>query len=244
MIEIKDLHVAYGQLKALKGIDLNVRRGEIVFVVGPNGAGKSTLLKCIAGVLKPASGSIVFEGKNIVGEPPERLCRNGLALVPEGRHIFGTLTVEENLRLAATYRKDKAEVRNDIERALATFPILATRFKGAAGYLSGGEQQQLAIARAILLKPGLMMIDEPSLGLAPLVVDQVYEALKKLNESGLTLLVVEQSTSRVAGLADRVVVLRNGQVVLNLEASELDNTDALEDAYFGYKNAQVSLTPV
>ncbi|MGF6759157.1 ABC transporter ATP-binding protein [Paraburkholderia sp. GAS42] len=235
MIDIKDLHASYGQLSALKGIDLRVRAGEITFVVGPNGAGKSTLLKCIAGLLKPRTGSIDFDGKSILGEQPERLCLNGLALVPEGRHIFATLTVEENLRLAAMHRKDSAEVHDDLQKALETFPILEKRFKGAAGYLSGGEQQQLAIARAILLKPKLMMIDEPSLGLAPLVVDQVYDSLKKLNDTGLTLLVVEQSTARVLDLADRVAVLRNGKVVLNQLGAELGDGEALETAYFGYK---------
>jgi branched-chain amino acid transport system ATP-binding protein len=242
MIDIKDLHASYGQLSALKGIDLTVRSGEITFVVGPNGAGKSTLLKCIAGLLKPRAGSIAFNGKSILGEQPERLCRNGLALVPEGRHIFATLTVEENLRLAAMHRKDSAEVRDDIQKAIETFPILGKRFKGAAGYLSGGEQQQLAIARAILLKPTLMMIDEPSLGLAPLVVDQVYDSLKKLNEAGLTLLVVEQSTARVLDLADRVAVLRNGKVVLDQSGDQLGDGDALETAYFGYKVNHATVT--
>ncbi|RKP58667.1 ABC transporter ATP-binding protein [Pararobbsia silviterrae] len=235
MLEIKELHASYGQLMALNGIDLTIRAGEVVFVVGPNGAGKSTLLKCISGLLKPRSGSIAFAGQPIVGEQPERLCRRGLALVPEGRHIFGTLTVEENLRLATMHRKDRADVRADLERMLKTFPILEKRLKGAAGYLSGGEQQQLAIARAVLLKPSLMMIDEPSLGLAPLVTDQVYEGLRTLNESGLTLLVVEQSTSRVLDLADRVLVLRNGKVVKTQEADELGNGDTLEAAYFGYE---------
>ncbi|MCG5073221.1 ABC transporter ATP-binding protein [Paraburkholderia tagetis] len=234
MIEIADLSASYGKLQALKGVSLSVGSGELVFVVGPNGAGKSTLLKCIAGVLKPRAGSITFAGENIIGSQPERLCRNGLALVPEGRHIFGTLSVEENLLLAAMHRKDRESVREDIEKATQLFPILHKRFKGAAGYLSGGEQQQLAIARAILLKPRLMMIDEPSLGLAPLVVDQVYEALYELKKTGLTLLVVEQSTARVLDLADRIAVLRNGKIVLNQSRDEIGDGLALENAYFGY----------
>lgn len=236
MIEIDDLHVSYGKLDALKGVDLVVGAGELVFVVGPNGAGKSTLLKSISGLLKPQSGGIRFEGKSIVGAQPENLCRNGLALVPEGRHIFGTLTVEENMKLAATHRKDVAGVRDDIEFALTTFPILRKRFTGAAGYLSGGEQQQLAIARAILLKPKLMLIDEPSLGLAPLVIDQVYESLQALQKAGMTLLVVEQSTARVLDLADRIAVLRNGKIVLNQTRDEIGDGIALENAYFGYHN--------
>ena len=177
MLEIKNLQATYGRLAALKGVDIRVPKGAIVFVVGPNGAGKSTLLKSIAGVVKPAEGSVDFEGVRINGRPPERLCRDGLVLVPEGRHIFGTLTVEENLKLAMSTRKAKAEAAADLAQALDAFPILRERYKGAAGYLSGGEQQQLAIARAMLLRPRLLMIDEPSLGLAPLVIDQVYDKL-------------------------------------------------------------------
>ncbi|PUA20404.1 ABC transporter ATP-binding protein [Glaciimonas sp. PCH181] len=246
MLEIKNLHASYGQLNAVKGVDITVNEGEIVFVVGPNGAGKSTLLKCVSGLLRPTSGTITFCGKSILKEQPERLCRSGLALVPEGRHIFGTLSVEENLRLAAMHRKDSAEVKKDIAWVVETFPILGKRFKGAAGYLSGGEQQQLAIARAILLKPKLMMIDEPSLGLAPLVIDQVYASLKKLNEGGMTLLVVEQSTARVLDLADEITVLRNGRVILSQSAEEGLDGQALEKAYFGYQTEETTvaaLTP-
>lgn len=235
MLEIKNLHAAYGQLAALKGVDIHVPAGSIVFVVGPNGAGKSTLLKSIAGVVKPAEGSIDFEGVRINGRPPERLCRDGLVLVPEGRHIFGTLTVEENLKLAMSARKNKAEAATDLAQALDAFPILRERYQGAAGYLSGGEQQQLAIARAMLLRPRLLMIDEPSLGLAPLVIDQVYDKLRMLNASGMTLLVVEQSTARVMDLATHVYVLRNGKVALDCEARQIGDGRALENAYFGYE---------
>ncbi|MBB1593791.1 ABC transporter ATP-binding protein [Achromobacter sp. UMC46] len=235
MLEIKNLHAAYGRLAALKGVDIHVPAGSIVFVVGPNGAGKSTLLKSIAGVVKPAEGSIDFEGVRINGRPPERLCRDGLVLVPEGRHIFGTLTVEENLKLAMSARKNKAEAATDLAQALDAFPILRERYQGAAGYLSGGEQQQLAIARAMLLRPRLLMIDEPSLGLAPLVIDQVYDKLRMLNASGMTLLVVEQSTARVMDLATHVYVLRNGKVALDCEARQIGDGRALENAYFGYE---------
>ncbi|SAK85940.1 ABC transporter-like protein [Caballeronia fortuita] len=234
MLEFRDLHASYGKLQALRGVSLSVGAGELVFVVGPNGAGKSTLLKCASGLLAPRAGEIAFDGRSIVGAQPEDLCRSGLALVPEGRHVFGTLSVEENLRLTGMHRKDKAEVRADLDAALDTFPILKKRFKGAAGYLSGGEQQQLAIARAILLKPKLMMIDEPSLGLAPLVVDQVYEALKALKKRGMTLLIIEQSTARVLGLADRIAVLRNGRIVLSQSREEIGDGLELENAYFGY----------
>ncbi|WP_258589898.1 ABC transporter ATP-binding protein [Mesorhizobium sp. AR07] len=171
-------------------------------------------------------------GTSIGGQQPEQLCRRGLVLVPEGRHIFRTLTVQENLAIAAMIRKNRQGVAAD--HVLETFPILRARLKGVAGHLSGGEQQQLAIARAILQRPALMMIDEPSLGLAPLVIGQVYESLRALNKGGLTLLVVEQSTARVLDLASRVYVFRNGHVVLHGEAGELADGSALEDAYFGY----------
>lgn len=235
MLETRNLHAAYGRLTALKGVDIRVPQGGIVFVAGPNGAGKSTLLKSVAGVIKPVTGSIDFEGARINGRPPERLCRDGLVLVPEGRHIFGTLTVEENLKLALSTRKAKADAAADLAQALDAFPILRQRYKGAAGYLSGGEQQQLAIARAMLLRPRLLMIDEPSLGLAPLVIDQVYDKLRMLNASGITLLVVEQSTARVMDLATHVYVLRSGKIALDCEASLIGDGRALENAYFGYE---------
>ena len=238
MLDIRQLFAGYGRLTALNGIDLEVAKGEIVFVVGPNGAGKSTLLKTIGGLIMPSAGSIEFHGKTIVGQVPEKNCLSGLALIPEGRHIFRTLTVEENLALGGMIHKDKRAVRSDLEHVLDIFPILRHRYKGVAGHLSGGEQQQLAIARAILQRPSLLMIDEPSLGLAPLVIDQVYESLRKLNAEGLTLLVVEQSTARILDLADRVYVFRNGHVILHGSAAELAGGHALEEAYFGYAEHQ------
>lgn len=240
MLEIRRLTAGYGRLAALKSVDLVVHTGEIVFVVGPNGAGKSTLLKTISGLMAPTGGTLAFNGEAIAGQPPEKLCRKGLALVPEGRSIFRTLTVQENLLLGGMIRKDKEEAAADLERVLETFPILKARYRGVAGHLSGGEQQQLAIARAILQRPSLMMIDEPSLGLAPLVIDQVYESLRQLNAGGLTLLVVEQSTARILDLASRIYVLRNGHVALEGAASDLADGHALEDAYFGYGERQTT----
>ncbi len=234
MLDISELTVRYGKLTALDQVDIRVDEGEAVFVVGPNGAGKSTLLKAVSGLLRPVSGGIGFEGKEIGGGAPEKLCQRGLALVPEGRHIFNTLTVEENLSVGMMIRRDKPAAKDDLERILQTFPILRARFRGIAGHLSGGEQQQLAIARALLQRPRLLMIDEPSLGLAPLVIDQVYASLKELNAAGLTLLVVEQSTARVLDLASRVYVLRGGTVVLSDTAEALATGNAMEDAYFGY----------
>ncbi len=236
MLEVKQMVAGYGRLTALKGVDITVKKGEVVFVVGPNGAGKSTLLKTISGLMTPTGGEIRFQGERIDGRGPETLCRRGLALIPEGRHIFKTLTVQENLQVGAMIRKDSAEVRSDMEMVLDTFPILRERFKGVAGNLSGGEQQQLAIARSILQRPALLMIDEPSLGLAPLVIDQVYDSLRKLNETGLTLLIVEQSTGRIMELASRIYVLRNGKVVLEGDREELTDTSALDAAYFGFSS--------
>lgn len=240
MLEIRSLTAGYGRLAALKSIDLDVRKGEIVFVVGPNGAGKSTLLKTISGLMTPTGGTLAFNGEPIADQPPEKLCRRGLALVPEGRSIFRTLTVQENLLLGGMIRKEKAEAAADLDRVLDIFPILKSRYRGIAGHLSGGEQQQLAIARAILQRPTLMMIDEPSLGLAPLVIDQVYESLRQLNAGGLTLLIVEQSTVRILNLASRIYVLRNGHVVLEGSASDLADGHALEEAYFGYSDHQAA----
>ncbi len=235
MLKISGLRAGYGRLNALRDIDLEVGKSEIVFVVGPNGAGKSTLLKVVSGLMKPWAGQIEFENEVINGHPPERLCREGLVLVPEGRSIFATLSVEENLALGGMGRKDKSVLQGDLEHVLDTFPILRSRYKGVAGHLSGGEQQQLAIARAILQQPALIMIDEPSLGLAPLMIDEVYASLKALNEkTGMTLLVVEQSTARILNLADRVNVLRNGEIVLSRKTSEISDRKILEEAYFGY----------
>jgi len=234
MLDISELTVRYGKLTALDQVDIRVAEGEAVFVVGPNGAGKSTLLKAVSGLLRPASGGVGFEGNDIAGVAPEKLCQRGLALVPEGRHIFNTLTVEENMLVGMMIRRDKAAAKQDLERILQTFPILRERFRGIAGHLSGGEQQQLAIARALLQRPRLLMIDEPSLGLAPLVIDQVYASLRDLHANGLTLLVVEQSTARVLDLATRVYVLRAGKVVLSDSAGALATGTAMEEAYFGY----------
>jgi branched-chain amino acid transport system ATP-binding protein len=233
MLEVKGLVAGYGRLTALQSIDIKVDKGEVVFVVGPNGAGKSTLLKTVAGLVPARSGKVEFDGKSIAGTAPETLCRKGLVLVPEGRHIFGTLTVQENLVIGTTVRGNRSQIAADIEHVLDLFPILRERYKGVAGHLSGGEQQQLAIARAMLLRPNLMMIDEPSLGLAPLIIDQVYDTLRKLNAEGLTLLVIEQSTARVLDLASRVYVLRNGRVALHGAAQDLGDGDVLEEAYFG-----------
>ncbi len=234
MLSVQDLAVNYGRVHAVRGVNLEVAENEITFIVGPNGAGKSTILRTLAGLIKPVAGTVRFCDKDTTNELPEDLCRQGLVLVPEGRHIFGSLTVGDNLFLGATGRKDKARIRADLAEVLDLFPVLAERFDGNAGKLSGGEQQQLAIARAILQRPRLLMIDEPSLGLAPLVIDQVYECLRKLNANGLTLLIVEQQTNRIFSIADRVNILRNGQIVYSELTSDISSINVLDDAYFGY----------
>jgi branched-chain amino acid transport system ATP-binding protein len=238
MLEIRQLVAGYGRVTALKCIDLYVGTGEVVFVVGPNGAGKSTLLKTISGLMSPTSGKIFLNGERIDGKAPEWLCRNGLALIPEGRHIFKTLTVRENLLVGSMIRDKSSEVRLEMDAILETFPILRERLNGIAGHLSGGEQQQLAIARAILQRPKLLMIDEPSLGLAPLVIDQVYKNLAELNKDGLTLLIVEQSTGRIRELASRIYIFRNGNIVLKGTPDELNDQSAVDAAYFGFSTSE------
>ncbi|HZT15716.1 MAG TPA: ABC transporter ATP-binding protein [Gaiellaceae bacterium] len=233
MLEINDLRVAYGRTPALKGVSLTVSRGEIVALVGPNGAGKTTMLAAIFGLVKPSAGAIRLEGKPLLGLSPERVVRLGLSLVPEGRHIFNSLTVAENLAMGATARRDRREVRVDTSRMLERFPILAQYRNSPAGRLSGGEQQQLAIARALLARPRLLLLDEPSLGLAPLVIDLVFDVLAELRESGVTILLVEQNAARAIELADRSYVLRTGEVALEGERAELSTTENLEAAYLG-----------
>jgi branched-chain amino acid transport system ATP-binding protein len=233
MLEIEDLRVSYRRVPALKGVYLNVEAGEIVGLIGPNGAGKSTLLSTVFGLIKPDSGSILLEGRSLLGEAPERIVRLGLALVPEGRHIFNTLTVSENLVMGATARRDRAEVRRDQAKLIERFPVLGRYFDSPAGRLSGGEQQQLAIARALLSRPRLLLLDEPSLGLAPVVIDLVFDALAELREEGVTILLVEQNAARTVELADRSYVLRTGQIALAGSRDELRDAENLEAAYLG-----------
>jgi branched-chain amino acid transport system ATP-binding protein len=233
LLEVSGLIVRYGVVTAVRGIDLRVNEGEIVSIVGPNGAGKTSLISAVAGLVAPAAGSIVFAGKSLAGIALEDVVARGLALVPEGRHIFGTLTVMENLMLGATVRTDADNVRADIDRSLATFPILDERRRQPAGQLSGGEQQQLAIARALLSRPRLLMLDEPSLGLAPTVVDQVYALLKSVRDRGVAILLIEQNAERVFGLSDKVHVMSGGEFGLSGTAAEIKNDRRFDAAYFG-----------
>lgn len=235
LLDVDNLCCAYGPLVALSNATLQIARGECVCIVGPNGAGKTTLLSNIVGLYRPRSGTISFDGRSIVGLGPERVSQLGISMVPEGRRIFGTLTVDENLRLGATVRRNDGRVAEDLDRMLELFPVLRDRFRSEAGKLSGGEQQMLAIARALMSRPKLIMIDEPSLGLAPLVIDRVYAVLAELRaRAAVTILIVEQNTARIADIADRIHVVRNGRIVLSGAPAEIGDTAVIDDAYFGF----------
>ncbi len=233
MLRLEDVHAQYGAIVALHGVSIDVREGELVALVGANGAGKSTLLSTIAGVLRPHQGRIEFRGESLVGLVPERIVRRGLAMVPENREIFPALTVEENLRLGAYIRKDRDEFQADLEHMFALFPILQERFAQRAGTLSGGEQQQLAIARALMSHPDLLMLDEPSLGLAPKIVEQVFELIQHLHEDGMTILLVEQNVSLSLEIADRAYVLNMGAVQAAGTPAELRENVDLASVYLG-----------
>jgi len=231
MLRIEDLHVRYGSVAAVRGIDLTVDEGEVVALVGPNGAGKSTTLNTIAGDVRPSQGRIDFEGDSILGVLPEDLVRRGIALVPEGRRIFGSLTVAENLQLGTTVRNDHARVREDLEGVLELFPILKTYYDTQADRLSGGEQQQLAVGRALLSRPRLLLLDEPSLGLAPLMIELMFEVMARLKHDGATILLVEQAAARAVAFADRSYVLRTGTITLSGAREDLVDKVDLAQAY-------------
>ena len=232
LVDVRGLVIRYGAITAVKGVDLAVRPGEAVAIVGPNGAGKTSLLSAIAGIVRPATGAISIAGRPHAGLQLSDVVRQGIALVPEGRNIFGSLTVMENLRLGATVRRD-ASVRSDIQRVFADFPILGERRDQPAGQLSGGEQQMLAIARAMLSRPRLLLLDEPSLGLAPAIVDKVYELLRRIRSQGVALLIVEQNAARAFALADRACVMNGGVFTLTGTPAEIERHDAFDAAYFG-----------
>lgn len=238
MLEVENLAVRYGPVAAVRGVALRVAAGEIVAIVGPNGAGKTSLMHAVAGIVPPFAGRIRLDGRDIAGWPSERIAAGGLALVPEGRGIFTTLTVAENLRLGATLRGRDPAVADDLARVGALFPVLRERADQPAGRLSGGEQQQLAIARALMARPRLLLLDEPSLGLAPLVIELVYATIARLRAEGLTILVVEESAQRALAAADRIAVMRNGAIVLSESAAVLRGSNALETAYFGFAEAR------
>ena len=233
MLEVKGLKVAYGGINAVKGIDLEVRAGEMVALIGANGAGKTTTLKALSGLIKPAAGSVRYDGQDITGTPAFALVRRGLALVPEGRGVFARLTVEENLSMGAYIRDDKSAIAADCERAYATFPRLAERRKQLAGTLSGGEQQMLAIARALMCKPRLLLLDEPSMGLAPLVVQKIFETIRSVAREGVTLLLIEQNARLALQTCDRGYVMESGLITLSGDAKALLDNPEVRRAYLG-----------
>ena len=233
LLSVSDLVVRYGAITAVHGVGFEMREGEVLAIIGPNGAGKTSLLAAIAGIVKPASGSVTFAGEGLGPLALEEVVGEGIALVPEGRHIFATLTVHENLLVGATVRTDKSAVRTDIERLFETFPILGQRRNQPAGQLSGGEQQQLAIARALLSRPRLLMLDEPSLGLAPSIIDQVYALLRSIRDDGITILLVEQNAERAFAIADRAHVMSGGVFGLGGTPAELVGNAGFDAAYFG-----------
>ena len=232
MLDVKDINVYYGAIHAVRNVNLTVNAGEIVSIIGANGAGKSTILKTVVGLLRSKTGDIVFEGQSIAKLSPAGIVQQGIALVPEGRRVFPRMSVEDNLLLGAYARKDN-EVSRDINRIYEMFPRLAERKKQNAGTLSGGEQQMLATGRGMMSRPRLLLLDEPSMGLAPLLVHQIFETILDINEQGTTILLVEQNAHMALSIADRGYVLETGAVVLTGEAEELIDNDEVRCAYLG-----------
>jgi branched-chain amino acid transport system ATP-binding protein len=235
LLAVNDITVSYGRLTALRGVTINIDEGEVLFVTGPNGAGKSTLLNAIAGVVPPGSGSITIDGAKVTGASPEDIARRGFSLVPEGRNVFGGLTIEENLKVGTGMRADRRKIADDLQSVYEEFPMLAGRRHTPAGMLSGGQQQMLVIGRALMAAPRIMAIDEPSLGLAPKIIDQVYEILVRLRaQRKLTLLIVEQSSTRALMTGGRMVLIRGGRIVLEGAAADMVKDERLKQAYFGF----------
>ncbi|MBZ9674498.1 ABC transporter ATP-binding protein [Mesorhizobium sp. ES1-1] len=233
MLSVEGLKIRYGEVEAVRRVDLTVESGEILALVGANGAGKSSTLGAIAGLVRVAAGKVVFEGVDITGLAPEVVARKGVALVPEGRRIFASLTVADNLRLGGAVHQPAAEARLREEEMLELFPILRRYYRAKGGNLSGGEQQMLAIARALMGKPRMILLDEPSLGLAPQLIDTVFDLIAELRRKGMTILLVEQNVALALEIADRAVVLANGEVVLSGTAKELASSDLVRQAYLG-----------
>lgn len=231
ILEIKDLVVSYGGIEAVKGITMDVPKGEIVTLIGANGAGKSTTLKTIAGIVKPQSAEILFNGQNITGLSPDNIVKAGITLVPEGRRVFPNLTVKENLRIGAYLRKDSIE--SDFEYVYSLFPRLKEREWQLAGTLSGGEQQMLAVGRALMARPSLIMMDEPSLGLAPLVVKSIFDIIKEINKNGITVLLIEQNANMALQAAHTAYVLETGKITMSSKGSELIQDERIKEAYLG-----------
>lgn len=233
MLKVDNIDVYYGAIHAIKGISIEVPKGEIVTLVGSNGAGKSTTLRTISGLMKPKNGTILFEDKNIVGVPAHKIVGMGLCQVPEGRHVFANMSVMENLELGAYLRNDKDGIARDLEDVFKKFPRLLERKDQISGTLSGGEQQMLAMGRALMSRPRLLLLDEPSMGLSPLLVKEIFNIIKEINESGTTVLLVEQNANMALSIADKAYVLETGRIALAGTAQELASSEAVRKAYLG-----------
>ena len=233
MLKVENINVYYGAIHALKGISVDVKEGEIVTLIGANGAGKSTILRTISGLLRTKTGNILFEGNSVASMAPEEIVKKGISQVPEGRRIFANMTVEENLELGAYIRSDKPGIRKDIDKVFERFPRLGERRKQIAGTLSGGEQQMLAIGRGLMSQPRLLLLDEPSMGLAPLLVKEIFSIIKEINASGTTILLVEQNANMALSIAHQAYVLETGRITLSGSAKELMESEEVRKAYLG-----------
>ena len=233
MLEVTNLTVSYGAIRALKGISFKVEQGEIISLIGSNGAGKTTTLHSISNLIKKQGGSVVFNGEDITALPPDQIVRRGLIQIPEGRRIFANLTVRENLEMGAFIRNDKAGIKADMERVYELFPRLKERIKQVAGTLSGGEQQMLAMGRGIMSQPKLLLLDEPSMGLAPILVDEIFDIIQRINGEGTTILLVEQNAFKAMKIASRVYILETGSVIKAGDSTELINDPTVKEAYLG-----------
>lgn len=235
MLILEDVHASYGSVVALRGVSIRIAEGEMVGLIGANGAGKTTVLSTITGVVRATRGEIRFQGRSLLGKAPEEIVRSGIGMVPEERRIFSGLTVAENLRLGAAVRSDQAGIQKDIDGMCQRFPILGERLHSSAGTLSGGEQQQLAIARALMCRPKILMLDEPSLGLAPKLVESIFDLVTQLRDTGVTILLVEQNVAKTLQIVDRAYLMRTGQIVAQGPARELEQVVDIKSAYLGGK---------
>lgn len=233
MLEVKDLEVYYGVIQAIKGVSFEVNQGEVIALIGANGAGKTTILHTVTGLLSPKKGQVFFEGKDITKVPAHKIVSMGMAHVPEGRRVFAQLSVYENLKMGAYTRKDKSEIEESLENVYRRFPRLEERKNQMAGTLSGGEQQMLAMGRALMSKPKIILMDEPSMGLSPILVNEIFDIIQAVSESGMTVLLVEQNAKKALSIADRAYVLETGNIVLEGKAKDLLEDDSIKKAYLG-----------
>ena len=233
MLEVKDLEVYYGVIQAIKGVSFHVEKGEVIALIGANGAGKTTILHTVTGLLSPKKGSVIFQGKDITKTPAHKIVSMGMAHVPEGRRVFAELSVYENLKMGAYTRSDKSEIEESLKNVYKRFPRLEERKNQMAGTLSGGEQQMLAMGRALMSKPGIILMDEPSMGLSPILVNEIFDIIRSVSESGSTVLLVEQNAKKALSIADRAYVLETGNITLEGKAKDLLEDDSIKKAYLG-----------